>query len=206
MVRTEETTMITDADFETLKAAVQTLTTRLEDQDTRNKVLEADSHRHGAELSLLQQSLVELGENVKSKLDSEAEVLRAEIESLRGELAQALTDLTNVKSTADKAVSKADAAQSTASNALASAIKDIKFFTQDASVDTTHVVSTTTITFPERVDAVALQSIMNDGHDMWIAFITRVNDRSFKVNFRSARGEGNRWIPSVRFLGIQVQR
>jgi hypothetical protein len=62
------------------------------------------------------------------------------------------------------------------------------------------------VVFPERVDAVALESIINDGHDMWIGRIDRLNETTFRVSFKGSRGQGVRWIPALRFLGIQVQR
>lgn len=177
--------MIDAAQFNTLKTNVD--------------ALKSASDQHGADLSYLQQFQDDFNGNVKAKLDPVTEALRAEIQALRDELTPKVD---TAQATADSAMSKADAAQATAN----SAVKGIKFFTAEAAIDTTHAEVDVMVDFPERVDAVAIESIVNDGHDMWRGIIERVGDRSFKVMFVGSRGEGNRWVPALRFLGIQVQR
>jgi len=135
------------------------------------------------------------------------------LDQARAEYQSKVSDIDNAQNTANDAVNRsnkaqaaAEAAQQTASSAVANSVKNIKFFTVTATNDTTDATSDTVVVFPERVDAVALESIMNDGHDMHIGRIDRINDTTFKVSFLSARGQGVRWIPSLRFTGIQVQR
>lgn len=186
------------------------LKTALDKLSESISTLKSASDQHTADLSELQQFRDHFTQNVDQRLEPKVKSLQAEIEKLRAELAQAQTDLRKAIEAAEKAAENAKTtlteavrtAQTTANNA----VKGIKFFEVEASVRTDKVDSETTITFPERVDAVAIQSIMNDGHDMWRAVIARVSPTTFKVIFRSARGEGKLWIPAVRFLGIQVQR
>jgi hypothetical protein len=135
------------------------------------------------------------------------------LDQARAEYQAKVADIDNAQNTANDAVSKAnnaqaaaDAAQQTASSAVANSVKNVKFFNAIATNDTTNKTSDVVVVFPERVDAVALESIMNDGHDMHIGRIDRINDTTFKVAFLSAREQGVRWIPSLRFTGIQVQR
>ncbi len=162
--------------------------------------------------------------NLENKMQKELDALKAEIESLKGQLSSKADNLAlqnvesnlsqtigNVQSIANGAVNSANnaqnaanAAQETASSAVANSVKNIKFFTVTATNDTTSATSDVVVIFPERVDAVALESIINDGHDMHVGRIDRINDTTFKVTFHRPR-EG-RWIPSLRFTGIQVQR
>jgi hypothetical protein len=85
-------------------------------------------------------------------------------------------------------------------------IKDVKCFVQTVRNDTTNKDSTVTLVFPQPVDFVALESLLNDGHDMHICAVDRVNQTTFNVHFLSARNQGVRWVPVVRFLGIQLSR
>ncbi len=124
----------------------------------------------------------------------------------RDEYQAKVPDIDRAQNTANAAQQTALAAQQTANSAVANSVKNIKFFTVTATKDTTNQASDVTVVFPERVDAVALESIINDGHDMWVGRIDKINETTFKVSFRGARGEGVRWIPSLRFLGIQLQR
>jgi virulence-associated protein VapD len=124
----------------------------------------------------------------------------------RDEYQAKVPDIDRAQNTANAAQQTANAAQQTANSAVANSVKNIKFFTVTATKDTTNQASEVTVVFPERVDAVALESIINDGHDMWVGRIDKINETTFKVSFRGARGEGVRWIPSLRFLGIQLQR
>ena len=89
---------------------------------------------------------------------------------------------------------------------LASRPKDIRVFTAEAAIDTTQRDSTATLTFPEPVDIVAIESITNDGHDMWKGQADRINANTFSVRYISARGEGVRWIPGLRFIGVRIVR
>lgn len=128
----------------------------------------------------------------------------AELDSLRGTIDNAQNTANEAVSKANNAQATADAAQQTASSAVANSVKNIKFFTAIAQIDTRDPTSEAVVVFPERVDAVALESIINDGDDMRAGRIERINDTTFKVIFYTVRG--SRWIPSLRFIGIQVQR
>ena len=85
-------------------------------------------------------------------------------------------------------------------------VKDVKTFSVLASVDTTENFNTVEIEFPERVDFVAMEAIEHDGHDIFWCKISRVNEKRFSVDFRSARGQGNRIVMNVRYVGIQLAR
>lgn len=86
-------------------------------------------------------------------------------------------------------------------------IKDVQFFQVEAKADVHQRTVETLAVFPEDVDAVALESLMNDGHHLHIAKIDRVDRRTFKVTFyRSDRGENDRWIPVIRLIGIKLKR
>lgn len=90
-----------------------------------------------------------------------------------------------------------------------SLIKDVRVFTVDVAKDTTEQSFDLPVEFPEAVDTVAIQSLLNDGHDMHICAISCVGDdrRHWKVHFyQSARGPNARWIPAVRFVGFELVR
>ena len=182
----------------------------------------------GTPIEAVKEALEKLEEAQKDLNKARAEIqgLKNKVESLETQLAEKANLTTfqdtektltqsiqkveglanNAQSTANSADATATSAQQTANSAVANSVKNIKFFTVTATINTTSATSEVVVDFPERVDAVALESIMNDGHDMWIGAIDRINDTTFKVRFLSARGEGARWIPSLRFTGIQVQR
>jgi hypothetical protein len=57
-------------------------------------------------------------------------------------------------------------------------LRDIKFFTAVASNDTTYKDTTISLQFPERVDHIAIDSLLNDGHDMHVLDATKLDERS----------------------------
>lgn len=135
------------------------------------------------------------------------------LDQARAEYQSKISDIDSAQNTANDAVSRAnkaqvtaDSAQKTADSAVETSVKNVKFFPIIATNDTVNETSDVLLNFPERVDAVALESIMNDGFDMQVSQIDRVSETVYKVSFVSARGQGVRWLPSLRFIGIQVQR
>lgn len=157
--------------------------------------------------------------NLENKMQKELEALKAEIESLKGQLSNkadtsALQTVENtlsstigtVQSTANSAQDTANTALSTANAANTNSVKEIKFFRSEATVVTTNNPDTVRITFPERVDGVALESLMNDINDMSIGRIERVNDTTFDVHYYGVRSAGTTWNPALRFTGIQVNK
>jgi hypothetical protein len=101
-----------------------------------------------------------------------------------------------------QAQTTANAAQANASGA----IKNIDFFEIEAAVDTTAQSNDVVINFPDAVDAVVLQTIQNDNNQIIRAPISRLNPTSFKVHFDGVNGNGHRWIPALKFLGIKLRR
>lgn len=127
----------------------------------------------------------------------------AEIELLQTTANTAVNKADAAQGTANSAVSKADDAQSTAS----SAVKGIKSFTIHTVIDTKKRENIINITFPEKVDFVALESIANDGNQMSQGrIIKRIDDKTFEVRFIGINPDGHRWIPDLRFVGIQIQK
>ncbi|MEM8719472.1 MAG: hypothetical protein AAGE84_09200 [Cyanobacteria bacterium P01_G01_bin.39] len=132
---------------------------------------------------------------------------RQEIQELEKRLEKRVEEaeakVASVQTIATDGVNKANAAQSTANGA----VKGIKYFTVDASKNTTKRIDYTNITFPERVDFIAIESIANDGNQMSQGRVMkRINDRTFQVRFVGMHPDGHRWIPHLKFTGIQIQK
>jgi hypothetical protein len=157
--------------------------------------------------------------NLENKMQKELEALKAEIESLKGQISGKADDSalktveSNLSSTiatvqfiANDAVNRANNAQATADAANANSVKEIKFFTVEAAMNTTQKTDSVVITFPERVDGVALESLLNDVNDMSIGRIERLNGNTFRVHYHGARPDGKQWIPKLSFTGIQVNK
>ena len=86
-------------------------------------------------------------------------------------------------------------------------MKGIKSFTVDAKLDTTKKDNFINISFPEKVDFIALESIHNDGDQMRQGRIMkRLSDNTFQVRFIGKNDDGHRWIPHLKFTGVQVQK
>ena len=161
-------------------------------------------------------------------LEARIKQLEDEIVSFRSQSAQldALnTGVQNAQRTADEAKSTATSAQNTANNAqtiatnaqttagnaqniansaVNNSVKDVKFFSHEIQLRTKDLSFEMVFGFPDRVDAVALESIINDGNLMNVSEIRRVDERNFNIKLvRSGTGE---WIPHLRFIGIKVER
>lgn len=83
----------------------------------------------------------------------------------------------------------------------------IKFFHAEARIETRTRQTVTELVFPERVDFVSIESLINDGHLMHVAWLSRIDDKRFKVTFTGASDDPKmHWIPHVRYVGIQLQK
>jgi hypothetical protein len=164
--------------------------------------------------------------NLDKRMQKELDAIKAELESLKGQLASKADNLElknvesnlsktigDVQSIASDAVSRADNAQNTANSALSTAnaanensVKEIKFFRTEARALTKHRTDSVDITFPERVDGIALESLLNDINDMSIGRIERLSGNTFRVHYHGVKSEGTLWNPSLSFTGIQVNK
>lgn len=86
------------------------------------------------------------------------------------------------------------------------AVRDIQIEKKDVTCDTTHATESVTVAFSFPIDFIAIESLLHDCNDMFWCRMERVNDRVFNVNFRNARGEGNRIIMGVSIVGIRIER
>ena len=115
---------------------------------------------------------------------------------------EAVQRANDAQNTANQANQKADTAQVTANGA----IKNIDFYAVEAAVDTTVQSNDVVFNFPASVDAVVLQTISNDNNQIVRANLSQLNPTSFKVHIDGVNGNGHRWIPGLKFLGIKLQR
>lgn len=144
--------------------------------------------------SEIRQQKTELQEKLK-----ELEQVKSQIANLQGQFSSFNSTL---NSAVQQAQSTANAAQITANGA----VKNIDFFEIEAAVDTTVRSNDVVINFPDAVDAVVLQTLSNDSNQIIRASISRLNPTSFKVHFDGVNGNGHRWIPGLKFLGIKLRR
>lgn len=115
---------------------------------------------------------------------------------------EAVQRANDAQNTANQAHQKADAAQVTANGA----VKNIDFYAVEAAVDTTVQSNDVVFNFPDSVDAVVLQTISNDHNQIVRANLSQLNPTSFKVHIDGVNGNGHRWIPGLKFLGIKLRR
>ena len=115
---------------------------------------------------------------------------------------EAIQRANDAQNTANQANQKADTAQVTANGA----VKNIDFYAVEAAVDTTVQSNDVVFNFPDSVDAVVLQTISNDHNQIVRANLSQLNPTSFKVHIDGVNGNGHRWIPGLKFLGIKLRR
>lgn len=175
----------------------------------RKNIALAESNCSDDAFKCLEMALKELEQTKKE--------IRALEKRLENRVEEAEEKATNVQTTADKAITDAATAQATANDSLNranaaqatanGAVKGIKSFTVDAVINTRQRENVTNITFPERVDFIALESIANDGNQMSQGRVMkRINDRTFQVRFIGIHPDGHNWIPHLKFTGIQIQK
>jgi hypothetical protein len=138
------------------------------------------------------------------------------LDQARAEYQAKVNDINLAQQTADEAVKRADGAQNTANQAnlkadaaqvaANGAVKNIDFYSIEAAVDTTVQSNDVVFNFPDSVDAVVLQTISNDHNQIVRANLSQLNPTSFKVHIDGVNGNGHRWIPGLKFLGIKLRR
>jgi hypothetical protein len=133
----------------------------------------------------------------------------AQIDSLDTAIKSAQNAADNAQNTANNAqatASSANGAANNAQNTANGAIKNIEFYSVEAVVDTTVQSNDIVINFPVDVDAVMLQTMTNDNNQIVRAGLDRLNSTAFKVHVDGVEGNGHRWIPSLRYIGMKLRR
>lgn len=138
------------------------------------------------------------------------------LDQARDEYQAKVNDINLAQQTANEAVNRANDAQNTAKEAhqkaddaqvtANGAVKNIDFFVLEAAVNTTVQSNDVVFNFPDSVDAVVLQTISNDNNQIVRANLSQLNPTSFKVHIDGVNGNGHRWVPGLKFLGIKVRR